>query len=196
MQIRTHIGVSLDGFVATPEGLPSWDLLPLFDADSHGYNDVMATCDAVIVGRTSFDQGFDEWMQGWPWPGKRVYVLTSRSLPSNVPEGVVAAKGGPTGVVEQLRADGITRDVQLLGGPRAIQAFLDAGELDRLGMVVLPFTMGRGIALFPTEQLAFSKEAWEASNGATPPKPPMLRLQSQRAFADGSLEIVYSGPST
>ena len=34
MLIRTHIGVSLDGFVATPAGQPAWDFQPTFGAGS------------------------------------------------------------------------------------------------------------------------------------------------------------------
>jgi hypothetical protein len=35
MLIRTHIGVSLDGFVATPDALPAWDAMPTFGPVAH-----------------------------------------------------------------------------------------------------------------------------------------------------------------
>ena len=41
MLIRTHIGVSLDGFVATPDGLPAWDAIPTFGPGSHGTAEFM-----------------------------------------------------------------------------------------------------------------------------------------------------------
>jgi hypothetical protein len=62
MLIRTHIGVSLDGFVATPDGLPAWDTMPTFGPGSHGTAELMQECDAVVTGRTSFDQGFQDWL--------------------------------------------------------------------------------------------------------------------------------------
>jgi dihydrofolate reductase len=194
MLIRTHIGVSLDGFVATPDGLPAWDIMPTFGPGSHGIAELMEQCDAVVMGRTSFDQGFQDWLANWPWPGKQIYVLTSRPLPANAPAaGVIASKGGPTGLLEQLRAARLARDVQLLGGPRIIQAFLALGAIDRLGMVVLPVLLGKGIPLFAIEITTFSKEAWAASqaspSGAASRS--LLRLDRQRAFPDGAVELVY-----
>ena len=194
MLIRTHVGVSLDGFLATPDGLPAWDAVPTFGPGSHGYAEVSEQCEAVIVGRTSFDQGCRDWLtDGWPWPGKRVYVLTSRPLPADVPAGVIAATGGPAVLLGQLREAGLAGDAQLLGGARTIQAFLEIGAVDRLGMVVLPVRLERGIPLFATERTAFSSDAWAASqaspSGAAPR--PLLRLERHRAFPDGAVELVY-----
>ena len=194
MMIRTHVGVSLDGFVATPDGLPAWDAMPTFGPGSHGTAELSEQCDAVVVGRTTFDQGFRDWPANWPWPDKQVYVLTSRPLPANVPAGVIASKGGPAGLLQQLRDAGLAHDVQLLGGPRTIQAFLELGAIDRLGMVVLPVLLGKGIPLFATEITTFSMDAWAASQASTSEAASrsLLRLDRQRAFPDGAVELVYS----
>ena len=197
MLIRTHVGVSLDGFVATSDGLPAWDAMPTFGPESHGIDEFMEQCDAVVVGRTSFDQGFQEgsWLPNWPYPGKQVYVLTSRPLPPNASSlGIIASQGGPAGLLKQLRDAGLAGDVQLLGGPRTIQAFLELGAIDRLGMVVLPVLLGKGIPLFSIEITSFSHEAWAASQAAPAEAAPRLRLRldRQRAFPDGAVELVYA----
>ena len=195
MLIRTHIGVSLDGFVATPAGQPAWDFQPTFGAGSHGYADLMEQCGAIVVGRTSFDQGFEDWRAGWPWPDKQVYILTSRPLPAKATEMGIVAAGDPAALAEQIRQSGLTKDVQLLGGPGAIQACLAAGVLDRLGMVVLPFLLGTGIPLFPTQPVAFSQDVWAASQAATAaataPALPQLTLEHQQTFPDGAVQLVY-----
>ena len=195
MFIRTHVGVSLDGFLATLDGLPTWDAIPTFGPGSHGTAEISEQCDAVVMGRTSFDQGFQDWMAGgWPWPGKQVYVLTSRPLPANASSmGVIASPGGSAGLLEQLRGAGLARDVQLLGGPRTIRSFLELGAIDRLGMVVLPVLLAKGIPLFETETTTFSSDAWaasQASPSATDPRP-LLQLERHRAFPDGAVELVY-----
>lgn len=196
MLIRTHVGVSLDGFAATPDGLPTWDAMPTFGPGSHGNDEFSEQCDAVVIGRATFDQGFEEghWLPNWPYAGKQVYVLTTRPLPAKAIEmGIVASRGGPAGLVEQLRGAGLAGDVHVLGGPRTIQAFLELGALDRLGMVVLPVLLGKGIPLFPLEIASFSREVWEASlaapNEAASRSP--LRLEGHRVFPDGAVELVY-----
>jgi dihydrofolate reductase len=193
--IRTHVGVSLDGFVATADGLPAWDAMPTFGPGSHGNDEFTAQCDAVVIGRTSFDQGFEDyWLPDWPYQGKQVYVLTSRPLPAKAAEmGIVASRGGPAGLVEQLRGAGLARDVHVLGGSRTIQAFLELGALDRLGMIVLPVRLGKGIPLFDIEPTTFSNDAWaaaQASPSATALRP-LLQLERHRAFPDGAIELVY-----
>jgi hypothetical protein len=42
MLIRVHVGTSLDGFVAPPDGLPAWDAVPTFvPGQSHGYPEII-----------------------------------------------------------------------------------------------------------------------------------------------------------
>ena len=61
MRIRTHVGVSLDGFIASEYDAPAWDFLPSFTGNSHSIPELSEQCQAVAMGRTSFDQGISEW---------------------------------------------------------------------------------------------------------------------------------------
>jgi dihydrofolate reductase len=194
MLIRTHVGISLDGFLATPDGRPTWDAIPTFDGTSHGHDDFTALIDAVVIGRSSFDQAAAEWLVNSPWPGKPVYVLTSQPLPTGSSDaGFIASQGGPAGLVKQLREANLARDVQVLGGSRTIQAFLELGAIDRLGIVVLPILLGKGIPLFAIDPAPFSKQAWDAhlASPSASPARPLLRLDHQRQYRDGSVELVY-----
>jgi len=178
MRIRTHTGLSLDGFMASADGMPVWNAIPTFvPGESHGYAEFLAQTEAVVIGRTTFDFGHMFWTEqsSWPWPNLRVYVLSSRPLPERVHDGVVAADGGPAALLKQLRSAGLRRDVQVLGGPRVIQAFLDLGGIDELGLVVLPILLGEGVPLFAADAVR---------------RP--LRLERQRAFPDGAVELVYT----
>lgn len=183
MQICTHIGISLDGFIATSDGLPVWNNIPSFvPSQSHGYAAFLEHIDAVVIGRNTFDFGHMFWTQqgAWPWEGNRVYVLTSRPLPANTHADVIASQGGPAELLAQLKAAGLERDVQLLAGPRLIQAFLQLGAVDHLGMVILPLVLGDGVPLY--------------GPGAAPRIP--LRLEQSQVFPDGSVEVVYAPQAT
>jgi dihydrofolate reductase len=86
MRIRTHIGVSLDGFVSDADGRPALLAMPDFAPGvSHGYPEFIASCDAVVMGRATFDPVLDA--PHWPWPDLSVYLLTSRPLPPDLPAG-------------------------------------------------------------------------------------------------------------
>ncbi len=132
MLIRSRMGVSVDGFVATPDGLPTLAVMPGFvPGVSHGLPEFIEGCDAVVMGRATFLPALGA--PSWPWPGLQVYVLTSRPLPANTPGDVIVAQGGPAALAGQL----------------TIRAFHELGELDRLEIVVLPILLGDGIPLSP-----------------------------------------------
>jgi dihydrofolate reductase len=62
-------------------------------------------CDAVVMGRTSFDQGFQDWLADWPWPDEQVYILTSRRLPADASAVGVLALRGQLGDTVRARAE-------------------------------------------------------------------------------------------
>ncbi|MGH2344457.1 MAG: dihydrofolate reductase family protein [Chloroflexota bacterium] len=174
MLIRARIAVSIDGFVATPDGWPAILAMSSFDpGKSHGFPAFLEQCEAVVVGRTTFEPALQA--PSWPWPGKKVYVLTSRPLAVETSEDVTVVNGGPAALVEQLRAARLTGDVHLLGGPKTIQAFRALDAIDRLELLILPILIGDGLPLF--------------SPGAAPRS---LHLDRQQTFPDGTLELVYS----
>jgi len=169
MRIRSNFYVSLDGFVSTPDGRPIQLLLPGFaGAASHGLPDFLAACEAVVMGRTTFEPALGA--PRWPWT-QPVFVLTSTPLPEGTPEGVTAA---PTAaeLVQLMRDAGIDGDVHLVGGPSTVEAFHAIGAFDELHLHVAPVMVGDG------------------GTRLTPPLLP-VRFASSRTFRDGVVELRY-----
>ncbi|MBB5917249.1 dihydrofolate reductase [Nocardia transvalensis] len=173
MKIKTHIGVSLDGFITSPDGLPAVLSMPTFESgESHGLPEFIADCGAVVMGRNTFVPAVGS--SHWPWPGLRVFVLTTRPLPEGTPEHVVSAPS-PEKLLELMREADFTGDVHLVGGQRTIDAFRRIRALDSFGVVVLPILLGDGMRLTPS--------------GSTSQ---YLRLESTRTLEDGSVEHTYT----
>ena len=88
MKIKTHIGVSLDGYISTPDGWPAILTSPDFaSGTSHGHPEFIAGCGAVVMGRNTFEPALGS--STWPWPDLQVFVLTSGPLPPTSPAEVV-----------------------------------------------------------------------------------------------------------
>jgi len=174
VRIKARMGMSVDGYVATTDGLPSLIMAEGFvPGESHGYPEFIDGCDAVVMGRHTFVPAVGA--PQWPWGDMQVFVLTSGPLPAGAPDGVVAS-ADVAGLVQRLRARRSGGDVHLVGGPRTIQAFSQQGALDSLEVVVLPILLGDGIPLWP--------------HGTARPR---LQLRRQpRVFPDGSAELSYS----
>lgn len=143
MKASVFVGTSLDGFIARPNG--AFDFLDAAGDEPHGYDEFMASVDALVIGRHTFDTvlGFD----GWAYGKKPVFVLSTRSLPP-APSGAVVERleGDPTTIVAQLEVRGI-RHVYVDGGI-TIQRFLRAGMIQRLIITRVPVLIGTGIPLF------------------------------------------------
>ena len=144
MTASVFIGTSVDGFIARPDDGLDW--LPAGGGEPHGYDEFMASVDALVIGRNTFEivLGFDP----WPYGDKRVVVLSRR------PVDLAAVKGGkveqmagtPAEIIAQLAASGAHH--LYIDGGITIQRFLAAGLIDRLIITRVPVLIGEGVPLF------------------------------------------------
>jgi dihydrofolate reductase len=149
VQCSVFVGVSLDGFIARPNGDLDW-LMGEGGGDSagYGYNEFIAEIDAIVMGRRTFEKvaTFDKWHYG----NKRVVVLSHRPVDlsgARARGGTVELMAGPPSeVVYKLGATG-ERHLYVDGGI-TIQEFLSAGLIQRLIISRLPVLIGEGIPLF------------------------------------------------
>lgn len=143
MRASAFIGVSLDGFIARPGGALDW--LDHAGNIDHGYEAFMASVDAVVMGRHTYETvlGFGS----WPFGARPVYVLSSSPLTPAPPNAVLHHLGGePRAVVADLGARGVQH--AYVDGGVTIQRFLRAGLIQRLIINRLPVLIGQGIPLF------------------------------------------------
>ena len=147
-ECSVFIGVSLDGFIARPNGDLDWLMGEGGGSAEYGYNEFIAGIDAIVMGRKSFEKvlSFDRWYYG----DKRVIVLSHQPLDLSVAQargGVVEQMAGsPAELVAKLVATGAGR--LYIDGGVTIQQFLRAGLIHRLIISRLPVLIGDGIPLF------------------------------------------------
>lgn len=143
MKASVFVGISVDGFMARRDG--ALDFLPADGGEPHGYEEFMATVDALVIGRNTYEVvlGFGE----WPYGRKPVFVLSTHAL-APAPAGAVMEQlsGTPEQIAAQLDARGIGH-VYVDGGI-TIQGFLRAGLIQRLIVTRVPVLIGTGIPLF------------------------------------------------
>lgn len=138
------VGVSLDGFLARPDGRLDW--LEPFEAVEHGYRAFIDSVDTVVVGRKTYEFVLHMLGSGLPWayPGKRCVVMTHRAVDGRNQERAFA--GEPETLLDQLAAEG-ARHAYVDGGV-VLRSFLASGLLDELTLSVVPCLIGAGLPLF------------------------------------------------
>ncbi|HWZ59920.1 MAG TPA: dihydrofolate reductase family protein [Gemmatimonadaceae bacterium] len=144
MTASVFVGTSLDGFIARRDGGLDW--LPPGGGEEHGYTEFIATVDAIVIGRHTFETVLA--FPTWPYGDKRVVVLSSRPLDfSTVRGGVVEQMAGaPADIVSRLAASGAHH--LYIDGGITIQRFLSAGLIQRVIITRVPVLIGDGIPLF------------------------------------------------
>jgi dihydrofolate reductase len=142
MTISVFAGVSLDGFLARKNH--DIDFLP--EGGNELYGEFIATVDAIVIGRNTFEKVLS--FGGWAYGSKPVFVLSSRPIDLSVVEGgVVEQLGGePAGIVSTLQARGV-KHLYVDGGV-TVQRFLSAGLVTRIVLTRVPVLIGEGIPLF------------------------------------------------
>ena len=143
MKASVFVGASVDGFIARTNG--ELDFLPPGGGEPHGYEEFMASVDALVIGRKTYETVLA--FETWPYGEKPVFILsTSTIAPAPVGAVVEHLSGDPARIMSELDARGIGH-VYVDGG-LTIQRFLRAGLIQRLIITRVPVLIGDGVPLF------------------------------------------------
>ncbi|WP_419834628.1 dihydrofolate reductase family protein [Endozoicomonas atrinae] len=142
-----YIATSLDGFIADKNGGLDWlHSIPNPDGSDMGFADFMATIDALVMGRNTFETvlSFDG---EWPYP-KPVYVASNslEIVPADVDDKASLIQGTPEEIITALNGRGL-KNLYIDGGA-TIQQFLQCDLIDEMIITTIPVLLGEGIPLF------------------------------------------------
>jgi len=188
-KVFVDVGISLDGFIAGPNGgtknplgdggmnIHNWmfaqksfrehlgmDGGEMNNTDNDIIENIFTRIGANIMGKRMFIEGEANWPEDSPFHCP-VYVLTHEKRKSWI------RPGGTTfhftdeniyTVLENAKKTAANNDVRISGGARTIQHYLNAGLVDEFIIHIAPIFMGAGVRLF--EHLDKSKFSFEIKN--------------------------------
>ena len=142
-KIILGLGISLDGYIARPNGAVDF----LFMPKGYSMAPFFATIDAAIMGRKTFDAALR--MGGTFTDSKMPTYVISRTLPTGKREGLIFTNQSPADLARELRTHR-GKDIWLMGGGELAREFLKADLIDGLYLGMVPVLLGEGIPLFPS----------------------------------------------
>ncbi|WP_028543258.1 dihydrofolate reductase family protein [Paenibacillus taiwanensis] len=144
-KVVLYIAMSLDGYIARPDGAIDWLNDIEMDGGDGGYSTFYSTVGTVVMGRLTYDVvlGLSD---DFPYADKPCYVL-SRTAQPPAPHVTFTDESIQT-LIPRLK-DTSNGDVWLVGGGQLVHAFLEAQLLDELRITIIPKVLGDGIPLFP-----------------------------------------------
>ena len=141
-RLRYQVAVSLDGFIAGPNGEYVWIVMdPSID-----FGALYKEFDTAVMGRKTYEVVTAQGGHG-AVPGLDVVVF-SRTLPAAKHPGVRITNDDPREIVAALKAKP-GRDIWLFGGGTLFRSLLDAGLVDTVEVAVVPVLLGAGVPLLP-----------------------------------------------
>ncbi len=142
-RVHLYVGISLDGYIASPDGGVDW-LNPYADARA-GFGPFIKTIGSAVMGRVTYDHAV---ARGYSSFGEMPsYVVTHRSFPAPSPS-VIPFTGDLTELVEQIR-ERHPGDIWLMGGGGVTKSFQEADLIDIWSVAFVPTLLGAGIPMFP-----------------------------------------------
>lgn len=136
-QIKAHIAVSLDGFIATFDHELDWMPQSVKSLIVKEYD----AADTFLMGANTYTYIFEHW-GGWPHKGKRSFVVSSHDTNVTPDCGVEFLTDNPLRVVSEIKVD---TDILVVGGGKLLTSLINVGLLDSLTVYTVPVMLGKGV---------------------------------------------------
>lgn len=142
-RIRYSVAMSLDGFIAGPQG--EYDWIP--NEPEIDWGAFMARFDTILMGRRSYEAALAA-PAGNGLPDMATYVFSRTLRPEDHPDVTIV---GPDlePVMEDLRRRRGGKDIWLFGGGELFRSLLARGYVDVVEVGLVPVLLGRGVPFLP-----------------------------------------------
>jgi dihydrofolate reductase len=141
--LRYGVAMSLDGFIAGPNG--EFDWIP--EDPDIDFTEIFNRFDTLVMGRKTFELSLKQ-NEGGAHPGVQTVVISRTLRASDYPAVTVVNENVADAVTAMKAKPG--KDIWLFGGGLLFQSLLDMGLVDGVDTAIVPVLPGGGIPFLPS----------------------------------------------
>lgn len=166
-RIRYVVAMSLDGYIAGPNGEADWIVS---DPDVN-FAELWSQFDTLLMGRRTYEPALARVGKG-AFAGKKAVVASRTLRPEDYPDVTVVAEV-TADFLQGLRAQS-KKDIWLFGGGKLFRTLLDMRQIDTVEVSIMPLVLGGGISLLPS-----------------PAGQARLKLAQHKIYRSGIVSLIY-----
>lgn len=161
-KIRLYINVTLDGYVAGPNGELDWLFRTMTPAQQAWTTAFLREVDTILIGHTTYLE------QAAFWPSQtgematlmnsHTKIVFSSRLPTLEWNNSRLASADVAQEIARLKREP-GRDIYVTGGARLSRSLSQKGLIDEYNLTIHPILLGSGMPLFrePSEEIALTR---------------------------------------
>lgn len=166
-KVQYGVAVSLDGYIAGPNGEADWIRIdPEID-----FSAIWAQFDTLLMGRNTYEAAIKR-LGREAFTGKAVFVLSRHLEPEDHPGVTIVSELTRPWIRSLKSQEG--KDIWLMGGGVVFRHLLDLSEVDSISVTIIPILLGNGTPLMPS-----------------PYDPTLLTLSTHRVYKSGIISAIY-----
>jgi dihydrofolate reductase len=166
-KIRYVVAMSLDGYIAGPNGEADW----IVNDPDVNFAELWAQFDTLLMGRLTYEAATARLGKA-SMKGRKILVVSRTLRQEDHPEVTILSELSQDWL-KALRAQS-GKDIWLFGGGELFRFLLEMHAVDTVEVTVVPVLLGAGVSLLPA-----------------PAQQTKLTLSSHRIYRSGLVSLIY-----
>jgi dihydrofolate reductase len=166
-KIRYGVAMSLDGYIAGPNGEADWIVI---DSEVN-FAEIWAQFDTLLMGRRTYEAAIARLGKA-SFQGMKTFVVSRTLRQEDHPEVTILSELSQDWLKALRTQSG--KDIWLMGGGELFRFLLERDAVDTIEVSVIPVLLGGGVPLLPP-----------------PAQRTQLSLSNHRIYRSGQLSLIY-----